>query len=172
MGAPLPSLEIRNGVCTRCGETKPPHYVPATTGKPLYLRCEIARVDRIIAWQATMIAFCGTVAIIGFILLAALEAGIVLSERWDAFKASHMKIIKQGTPPPPMTLTGVCRNCNTEAEAEETELTELGHGIYKATCPVCGFDAMLFRVPLPAVVPEKPIEIRTGAYDPKDRDHQ
>ena len=75
MGAPLPSIEIRNGVCTRCGETKPPHYVPATTGKPLCFRCEIARMDRAIAWQATMIALCGTVAIIGFILIVARALG-------------------------------------------------------------------------------------------------
>lgn len=68
-----------------------------------------------------------------------------------------MRITKQGTPPPPITLKGVCRNCKTEAEAEVNELTRMVGGTYKATCPVCGFEAMLFNVPLPY---EKPIEIR------------
>ena len=75
MGAPLPSLEIRNGVCAKCGETRGPHYIPATTGRPLCFRCELHRVDMENLRLSIMIALVGTTAIIAAILLMAKAIG-------------------------------------------------------------------------------------------------
>jgi len=68
-----------------------------------------------------------------------------------------MKITKRGTPPDELSWAGRCRNCNSEAEANQSEMTHITHDQREGgsfsweTCPVCqagdkatGYGGMLF----------------------------
>lgn len=53
-----------------------------------------------------------------------------------------MKITKRGTPPDERTWTGGCKNCGSEAEAKQSEMTHITRdweGSFSwEKCPVCG----------------------------------
>lgn len=63
-----------------------------------------------------------------------------------------MKITKKGTPASERVWVGTCRSCNSEAEAQESEMTHINYDMMKAgasgkreggsysweKCPVCG----------------------------------
>lgn len=67
-----------------------------------------------------------------------------------------MKITKRGTPKTELVWKGSCRQCGSEAEAKESELTEVtwdqreGNSFSWEKCPVCNagpYGGMLFYSP-------------------------
>lgn len=55
-----------------------------------------------------------------------------------------MKVIKKGTPPGERIWKGQCRQCGSEVEALQKELSDINFGDYRSegpfcwmTCPVC-----------------------------------
>ena len=55
-----------------------------------------------------------------------------------------MKITKRGTPATDRKWVGRCRSCNSEAEATQSEMTNITHSVREGSsfswerCPVCG----------------------------------